>query len=81
MTQNMFEIFNVPAACVNTQAALSLYASGRTTGCALDSGDGAAHTAPIYEGHALLHTTTRVGLSGCGCDLTGYLMKILTERG
>jgi hypothetical protein len=33
MTQIMFETFNVPAMYVNIQAVLSLYASGRTTGC------------------------------------------------
>ncbi|CAJ1945608.1 unnamed protein product [Cylindrotheca closterium] len=40
MAQTMFETFNVPALYVNIQAVLSLYASGRTTGCVVDSGDG-----------------------------------------
>ena len=49
MTQIMFVTFNVPAMYVAIQVVLSLYASGRTTGIVMDSGDGVAHSAHLRK--------------------------------
>lgn len=79
MTQIMFESFSIPAFYVAIQAVLSLYASGRTSGIVIDSGDGVTHTVPIYEGYSLPHAVLRIDLAGR--DLTGWLAKLLMQRG
>lgn len=76
-TMIMFETFSVPAYYLANQAVLSLYASGRTTGLAVDSGEGSSHTVPVYEGHAIRHATNCLDVAGR--DLTDYLMKLLTD--
>lgn len=79
MTQIMFEVFNVPCLYVSVQGVLALYASGRTSGVVLDSGDGVSHTVPIYEGYAIPHAIQRIHLAGR--DLTEYLRQLLSKRG
>ncbi|KAJ1357784.1 Actin, aortic smooth muscle [Parelaphostrongylus tenuis] len=49
MTELMFESFHTPAIYVAIQAVLALFASGRTTGIVIDSGDGVTHAVPTYE--------------------------------
>lgn len=73
MAQIMFEIFNTPAVFIANQATLALYASGRTTGVILDSGDGVTRVVPIYEGQAIQHAIAQLDFGGR--DLTDYLIK------
>ncbi|XP_067422833.1 actin-1-like isoform X5 [Emydura macquarii macquarii] len=75
----MFEGFKVPAMYVAVQATLALYASARTTGIVMDSGDGVTHTVPIYEGYCLPHAVSRLDIAGR--DITEYFMRLLLESG
>eukprot|EP01027_Heterolobosea_sp_BB2_P009845 GEZU01014484.1.p1 GENE.GEZU01014484.1~~GEZU01014484.1.p1 ORF type:complete len:328 (-),score=58.85 GEZU01014484.1:176-1159(-) len=74
-----FETFNVPALFVSIQAVLSLYASGRTTGVVLDSGDGVTHAVPVYEGFAIPNAITRIDVAGR--DVTNHLQLLLRKGG
>ena len=78
MTQIMFETFNTPALYIAIQATLSLYASGRTTGTVVDSGDGVTYIVPIYEGYSLPHAISRMDFAGR--DLTHHLMRLLQNK-
>lgn len=74
-----FETFGCPALFISAQAILSLYASGRTTGVVLDSGDGVTHAVPVYEGFALPHAVMRSDVAGR--DVTEHLMVQLRRTG
>ena len=74
----MFETLNTPVMYVEIQFILSLYASGRTTGIIMDSGDGVSHKFSIYEVFLLPHAILRIDLAGR--YLTDYLMKNLNRK-
>jgi centractin len=77
--QILFETFNVPALYTSVQAVLSLYASGRTTGIVLDSGDGVSHAVPVYDGFAIPNSVRRIDVAGR--DVTEYLQTQLRKAG
>lgn len=79
MTQIVFETFNFPAFHVSIDAVLSLYASGRTTGIVLSSGEGTTHAVPVYEGLTVPGAVLRFDIGGR--HLTDYMMKIFAETG
>ena len=77
--ETMFEKFKVPSTYISIQAILSLYASGRTTGLVLDSGDGVTHAVPVFEGYCVPKAIVRLDLAGR--NLTNHLKDTLSERG
>jgi hypothetical protein len=77
--QILFETFNVPALFTSIQAVLSLYASGRTTGIVLDSGDGVSHAVPVYEGFAMPSSIRRIDVAGR--DVTEYMQLLFRKSG
>ena len=60
----MFETFNVPKYYTGIQAVLSIYASGRITGIAVDSGYETTQIVPIYEGYALPNASQTLSIGG-----------------
>lgn len=77
--QVFFETFNVPALYLSIQAVLALYASGRTTGVVLDSGDGVSHSVPVYSGFSIPSAIQRTDIAGR--DVTEYLQLLLRKSG
>ncbi|AEO56975.1 actin2-like protein [Thermothelomyces thermophilus ATCC 42464] len=77
--QILFETFNVPAIYTSIQAVLSLYASGRTTGVVLDSGDGVSHAVPVFQGFTVPNSIRRIDVAGR--DVTEYLQTLLRKSG
>ena len=61
----MFETFNAPAMYVAIQAVLSLYASGRTTGVVLDSGENKQPQVHPLIAHGCFTERDVVAISSC----------------
>ena len=89
MTQLMFESLQVPAMSVQIDAVLAIYASGTTTGVALDVGESVTHAVPVLDGRTLSALEPDSGapqrivqrLSVGGHHLTNYMHMLLSKRG
>jgi actin-related protein 2 len=79
MLEVMFERYGFGHAQLETQAILTLYSQGRTTGLVLDSGDGVTHIVSVYQGFVLSNITRRLDVAGR--HITRYLTKLLQGRG
>lgn len=77
ISELLFESFGVQALYVANPAVLSLYASGKTTGCVLECGDGYSCSVPVYEGYTLKSSIKRLDLGGR--DLTEQLQLQLRK--
>jgi centractin len=75
----LFEQIHVPALYISPSSPLSLYATGRTTGLVLDSGEGVTHATPIYEGFVVPHATLRSEFGGR--DVTEWLSLLMRKAG
>ena len=79
MLEIFMDSFGVPGFYVFTQAVLALYASGRTTGVIVDSGDGVTHVVVVYDGYCIEPATARMDIAGR--TITSYLQDNLNEDG
>merc|ERR1719277_515725 len=79
MTQLMFGAFNTPKILIADQGLLALYASGRTTGLVVSSGEGVTFTVPVVEGFSFPHAMERYQTGGH--DITKHMRRLLQERG
>ena len=68
----------MPKFYLGCQAVLSLFATGKTTGTVLDSGEVVTHTVPIFEGYAIPHAITPIPI--CGSTLTKYMLDLIRKK-
>lgn len=74
----LFNTFHVPSICFGNTASLSVFASGRTTGVAVECGSGLTATVPVFEGLVLKHAT--ITMDYAGQDISINLRRLFNEK-
>ena len=74
-----FETFKVPSFYIYSQAVLGMYATGRTTGTIIDSGEGSTNVVVVYYGYSIKHAISKIDFAGKA--LTEFMKKSLSEDG
>lgn len=74
----LFETYHSPSICFGNSSVLSIFASGRTSGLAVECGAGSTCTVPVFEGLALNHAV--ICMDYGGQDITYNLKKLFNER-
>ncbi|XP_059055392.1 uncharacterized protein LOC131849348 [Achroia grisella] len=73
-----FETLNAPALCVQSEAVLSLYGVGQTTGLCVDIGHDTTTVSPVYEGGLVQYA--RMQTNYAGAQVSNILKEILQDR-
>ncbi|KAJ2918132.1 hypothetical protein MD484_g2328, partial [Candolleomyces efflorescens] len=79
MAQVAFESLDINALNISNQAVLALYATGRTTGIVLDSGEAVTHATPILNGVPIPKAAQKMEAGAKA--LADQLVVNLSERG
>jgi len=77
--QACMEVFMMNRIAIVPSGHCALYASGRTTGLVVDSGEGVTSITPVFDSFPILHQVQR--LDWGGADVTEHLRRLLFERG
>lgn len=70
-----FEELDAPLFYISNQALQSVYATGNTTGLAIECGDGVTQIVPVSNGFTLKHASCKIELAGR--DVTEFLMDTI----
>ena len=75
----IFDSFHVVNFYSAISGVLALYASGKTTGIVLESGEGVTHSIPVFEGYSIPYASIKLNMGGQ--DITKYFMSLFEEQG